>query len=193
MTKPVRTPATYADLEKVPPHLVAEIIDGVLETNPRPLPRHGIAAGAISGELSAPFQRGRGGPGGWIFITEPELHLGENVLVPDIAGWRRERFPALGPKQVGITVAPDWACEILSPSTARLDQGAKRRIYADFGVAFLWMLDPATRVLDAYQLVGGKWLLLGTATGSGEVCFAPFDAISFSLDVLFPLDPPIQD
>jgi Uma2 family endonuclease len=193
MTKPIHTPATYADLERVPPHLVAEIIHGVLETHPRPLPRHGIAAGAISSELGPPFQRGRGGPGGWIFIVEPELHLGEHVLVPDIAAWRRERFPKLGPKQAGISVAPDWACEILSPSTARLDQGPKRQIYAEFGVAFLWMLDPATRVLDAYQLVGGKWLLLGTATGSDDISFPPFDAIRFSLDVLFPLDPPVED
>ncbi len=192
MTKPVPTPATYADLEKVPPHLVAEIIHGVLETHPRPVPRHGLAANALGFEVTGPFQRGRGGPGGWVFIVEPELHLGENVLVPDIAGWRLERMPRT-PEKVGITIAPDWACEILSPSTARLDQGPKRQIYADHGVGHLWMLDPATRVLDAYQLVGGKWLLLGTATGSDDVSFAPFDAISFSLDVLFPLDPPIQD
>ena len=192
MTKPITKPATYADLEKVPPHLVAEIIHGVLETHPRPMPRHGIAASAINGELSYPFQRGRGGPGGWIFITEPELHLGDHVLVPDLAGWRRERLPVL-PQKVGITVAPDWICEILSPSTARLDQGPKRRIYGEFGVAFLWLLDPATRVLDAYQLVAGKWILQGTATGSDDVCLPPFDAVSFSLDVLFPLDPPVQD
>ncbi len=192
MTKPVPTPATYADLEKVPPHLVAEIIHGVLETHPRPAPRHGLAANALGAEVTGPFQRGRGGPGGWVFITEPELHLGGNVLVPDIAGWRRERLSRT-PEKVGVTIAPDWACEILSPSTARLDQGPKRQIYAHQGVAFLWMLDPATRVLDAYQLVGGKWLLLGTATGSDEVSLAPFDAISFSLDVLFPLDPPVQD
>jgi Uma2 family endonuclease len=192
MTKPVPTPATYADLEKVPPHLVAEIIHGVLETHPRPVPRHGLAANALGFEVTGPYQRGRGGPGGWVFMTEPELHIGADVLVPDIAGWRRERMPST-PENVGITVAPDWICEILSPSTARLDQGPKRRIYAEAGVGFLWMLDPATRVLDAYQLVTGKWLLLGTATGSGDISFPPFDAISFSLDVLFPLDPPIQD
>jgi Uma2 family endonuclease len=184
--------ATYADLEKVPPHLVAEIIHGVLETHPRPVPRHGLAANALGFEVTGPFQRGRGGPGGWVFMTEPQLHLGQNVLVPDIAGWRRERLPTT-PENVGVTIAPDWICEILSPSTARLDQGPKRQIYAEFGVAFLWMLDPATRVLDAYQLVAGKWVLQGTATGSGDVSFPPFGAISFSLDVLFPLDPSIQD
>jgi Uma2 family endonuclease len=192
MTKPVTKPATYADLEKVPPHLVAEIIHGVLETHPRPLPRHGAAAFSLSGELSSPFQRGRGGPGGWIFMVEPELHLEKNVLVPDLAGWRRERLPTM-PEQVGITTTPDWVCEILSPSTARIDQGPKRSLYAEWGVAYLWMLDPATRVLDGYQLVAGKWVLQGTATGSDEVCLPPFDAISFSLDSLFPLDPPIQD
>jgi Uma2 family endonuclease len=192
MTKPVLTPATYADLEKVPPHLVAEIIHGVLETHPRPVPRHATASAALGSEVSAPFQRGSGGPGGWIFMNEPELHLGSNVLVPDIAGWHKERLPAL-PDTPYLTAPPDWVCEILSPSTARLDQGPKRRIYGEFGVSFLWLLDPATRVLDAYQLVSTKWMLLGTATGSGEVCLPPFDAISFSLDVLFPLDPPIQD
>jgi Uma2 family endonuclease len=192
MTKPVRAPATYADLEKVPSHLVAEIIHGVLETHPRPLPRHAAASAEMIGTLRDPFRMGSGGPGGWIFMVEPELHPGPHVLVPDIAGWRRERLPRM-PEQVGITTPPDWICEILSPSTARLDQGPKRQIYADQGVAFLWMLNPDTRVLDAYQLVAGKWLLLGTATGGDQVCLPPFDAISFSLDTLFPLDPPFTD
>ncbi len=192
MTKAVTQPATYADLEKVPPHLVAEIIHGALETHPRPTPRHAMTSAEILGMLRNPFRLGSGGPGGWIFMNKPELHLGSNVLVPDIAGWRKERLPAL-PDTPYMTTPLDWVCEILSPSTARLDQGPKRRIYGEFGVSFLWLLDPDTRVLEAYQLVSGKWMLLGTATGSGEVCLPPFDAISFSLDVLFPLDPPIQD
>lgn len=187
-----KTEATYADLEKVPPHLVAEIIHGVLETHPRPVPRHGIAANSLSDELTSPFQKGRGGPGGWIFITEPELHLGPHVLVPDLAGWKRERMPSL-PKNVGITVSPDWACEILSPSTARIDREAKLPIYAAQGVGFVWLIDPASRFLDAYQNVAGKWMLVGTATGDGDVCLRPFDAITFSLNELFPLDPPFSE
>jgi Uma2 family endonuclease len=192
MSKSLPKPATYADLEKVPPNMVAEIIDGSLQVQPRPLPRHGTAAFSLSDELGSPFQKGRGGPGGWVFMVEPQLRLGENILVPDLAGWRRDRMLVM-PEQVNITLPPDWICEILSPSTARIDQGAKRRIYAEHKVAFLWFLDPATRVLDAYQLVAGKWVLQGTATGSEDVCLPPFDAISFSLDVLFPLDSPIQD
>jgi Uma2 family endonuclease len=192
MTKPASTPATYADLEKVPPNLVGEIIDGVLETHPRPLPRHAMASAEIVGTLRNPFRLGNGGPGGWIFMVEPELHLGPHVLVPDIAGWKRERVPTM-PEQVGITTAPDWVCEILSPSTARLDQGPKRQIYAAQGVAYIWLLNPDTRVLDAYQLVAGKWVLQGTATGADEVCLPPFNAISFPLDALFPLDPPFSE
>ena len=181
-------PATYADLEKVPPHLVAEIIHGVLETHPRPAARHGSAAYRLGTKLGYPFDLGEGGPGGWHFIIEPELHLGPHVLVPDIAGWRRERLHKL-PETPYIELPPDWVCEILSPSTARLDQGPKRQIYARAGISHLWMLDPATRVLESFELTGGKWLLLGTAVGSEAVCFPPFDAVSFSLDLLFPFDP----
>ncbi|WP_375457855.1 Uma2 family endonuclease [uncultured Enterovirga sp.] len=122
-------PATYADIEALPEHLVGEIIDGMLETYPRPRPRHGAAASALSYELTGPFQRGRGGPGGWVFIVEPELHLGHQVVVPDLAGWRRERLTEL-PDTAYLETAPDWVCEVLSPSTARVDRGAKRRIYA---------------------------------------------------------------
>jgi Uma2 family endonuclease len=192
MLKPTAKAATYADLEKVPNNLVGEIVDGVLETQPRPVARHAAASSSLGGELSNPFQKGRGGPGGWIFMDEPELHFGKNVVVPDLAGWRKERLVAQSDAAF-ITVPPDWICEILSPSTARLDRGPKQRIYAASDISFLWFLDPATRVLDAYQLVAGKWVLQGTATGSEDVCLPPFDAISFSLDVLFPLDPPIQD
>ncbi len=192
MTNLARKRATYADLEAAPPHLVAELINGALEAHPRPLSRHSVAANSLGDELTSPFQKGRGGPGGWIFMVEPELHLGADVLVPDLAGWRRERLPSL-PDKAGLTIAPDWLCEILSPSTARLDRGPKMQIYARHGVAFLWLLDPATHVLESYQLADGKWVLQGTATGSDDVRLPPFDAISFPLSELFPLDPPILD
>lgn len=181
--------ATYADLEAVPAHLVAEIIDGVLETHPRPRPRHGAATSRLAGELEPPFGRGRGGPGGWIFIIEPELHLGRQVVVPDIAGWRRERL-ATEPEYAFIDVAPDWVCEVLSPSTARLDRGAKRRVYAEAGIGHLWLLDPVERELEAFELAGGRWLLLATIQAGEEVAVAPFDAAPFPLDDLFPFDTP---
>jgi Uma2 family endonuclease len=181
--------ATYADLEAVPDHLVAEIIDGVLETHPRPQPRHGIAAARLSGELDRPFARGRGGPGGWVFIIEPELHLGFQVVVPDLAGWRRERMPT-EPEDAFIETSPDWVCEILSPSTIRLDRGRKRRIYGEAGVDFLWLLDPAAGVLEGFALTDGRWLLLDTVLRGETVAIPPFDAVPFPLDDLFPFADP---
>ncbi len=122
MGAPAHRPATYADLQAVPEHLVAEIIDGALETHPRPRPRHAVVAAELTAELVPPFGRGRGGPGGWIFMVEPELHLGTQVVVPDIAGWRRSRLPT-EPETAFIETPPDWVCEILSPSTTRIDRG----------------------------------------------------------------------
>src|SRR6476646_4505786 len=111
-----QTPDTYADIEALPPNQVGEIVRGVLYANPRPASPHAAAASAVGEELGPPFKRGRGGPGGWVILDEPELHLGEDVLVPDLAGWRRERMPEL-PRAAFFTLAPDWACEVLSPST----------------------------------------------------------------------------
>ena len=188
MSAPAKKLATYADLEAVPPHLVAEIIYGSLETHPRPVIRHATAMSQLFLELANPFDRGRGGPGGWHFLFEPELHLGRNVVVPDIAGWRRERLPDF-PNSAYIEIAPDWVCEILSPATSKLDRGPKRAIYAEAGVPYLWLIDPQERVIEAFQITAGNWLLVGVATGSDNVRLPPFDAVSFSLDILFPSDP----
>ncbi len=181
--------ATYADLEAVPPHLVAEIIGGELVTHPRPAPRHAGASAELTTELVNPYGRGRGGPGGWIFLVEPELHLGADVVVPDLAGWRRERLP-VEPEAAYVDVAPDWLCEISSPSTRDYDRGPKRRIYADAGVSHLWLLDPRAKLLEAFALTQGKWLLLGTFQAEDAVSVAPFDAVSFPLTNLFPFDAP---
>lgn len=189
MANPAQKPATYDDVLNAPAHVVAELIDGVLETHPRPVPKHAVAGNALGHELTGPFQKGNGGPGGWIFMVEPELHFGRDVVVPDLAAWRRERMPVVT-DDAFITLAPDWVCEILSPSTEMLDRNAKRRIYAEAGVAFLWLLDPRTRSLEAFQLVAGKWLLLNTVEASDPVSIAPFDAISFPLSDLFPFDAP---
>ena len=189
MAEPARRRATYADLEAVPDTLVAEIIDGTLETHPRPRPQHGEAAYHLGAELRDPFNRGRGGPGGWRIIPEPELHLGSHIVVPDIAGWRSERLPNT-PNTAYIEVAPDWVCEVLSPSTARLDRGPKRRIYAEAGVGYLWLLDVEAGVLEAFALAAGQWLLLATIERGENVSVAPFDAISFPLNDLFPFDTP---
>jgi Uma2 family endonuclease len=126
--RPRARPATYDDLIEVPDHLVAEIIDGELHTTPRPAPRYADASSGLGGALRGPFDRGRGGPGGWRILDEPELHLGPDVLVPDLAGWRRERLPAL-PDEAYFTLAPDWVCEVLSPSTMALDRTRKLAVY----------------------------------------------------------------
>lgn len=189
MAEPAIRPATHADLEAVPEHLVAEIIDGVLETHPRPRPRHQRAAGRLNTRLSTRFEDGAGGPGGWIFIIEAELHLGSQVVVPDVAGWRVDRLP-VEPAEPFIAVAPDWVCEVLSPSTARLDRGAKRRIYAEAGVAYLWLLDPVAGELEAFALAGRQWLLQATVQRGEEVRVRPFEVAPFPLDDLFPFDTP---
>lgn len=179
-------PATYADLEAVPPHLVAEIIFGRLETHPRPVPKHATAHNSLSHELTGPFQKGRGGPGGWVFMTEPELHLGPHVVVPDLAGWRRERMPYL-PSKAYIEIAPDWVCELMSPSTEKVDRGPKRRIYGTFGVGHLWYLDATAQLLEVFALRDKQWVLHETYENSDDVAAPPFDAVTISLSDLWPL------
>ena len=140
-------PATYADIEALPGHLVGEILFGNLVTHPRPHRRHAGAASALGAISTNAYQFGVGRPGGWIFVDEPDLHLGPHIAVPDIAGWRRERMnePA---EQAYFEISPDWICEVLSPSTEKYGKGEKRRIYAAFGVAHLWHLDPRAHTRD---------------------------------------------
>jgi Uma2 family endonuclease len=179
-----QVPATYEDLCRVPEHQVAELIEGSVHAQPRPHSRHALAGGVLHDFLRSPFQRGRGGPGGWIILIEPELHLGNDVLVPDLAGWRRERLPAI-PAEVGIPVVPDWICEVLSPGTQRLDRVLKMPLYARLGVGFLWLVDPLARTLDAFGLVAGHWQLLGSAVEEDPVQLPPFDAVPFDLGELW--------
>jgi Uma2 family endonuclease len=184
-----RRDATYADLEAVPPHLVAEIINGSLHTHPRPVLRHGAASVALITSLGAPFQFGRGGPGGWIFIDEPELHLGPHVVVPDLAGWRTDRLPAV-PDAPWIDLVPDWVCEILSPSTEALDRGGKRRVYATYGLKHYWLLSVPKRQLEAYELRDGNFVLLDTFEDDALVTAPPFGQVPFALSALLPAQPP---
>lgn len=187
MKSPARRPATYEDIVRLPEGWVGQIVDGDLEAHPRPAAGHAAAAFTLGGELSGPFQRGRGGgPGGWWFFVEPELHLSRNILVPDLAGWRIERMPKRPPAdQVKFESAPDWVCEILSPSTASLDRVKKRRVYEREGVSWLWFLDPVGDVLEAYALKERTYSPLGT-WGPGETPrVAPFDAIALELDAIW--------
>ena len=178
--------ATYQDVLEAPAYRVAEIVDGTLYTQPRPAPLHAVASSYLGGELTGPFGRGRGGPGGWWILDEPELHLGEDIVVPDLAGWRRERMAEL-PDAAYFTLAPDWVCEVLSASTRRLDLHEKRPVYAREGVGHLWAPStPRTAPLEAFELYDGQWLLIASAKDDEPVSIRPFDAITFSLGDLWP-------
>ncbi len=136
-------------------------------------------------EIGGPFDRGRGGPGGWWILDEPELHFGADVLVPDLAGWRRERMPQF-PDAPWTELAPDWVCEVLSPGTRRLDLTDKRRLYAAAGVAHLWFVDPLARTLEAFALRDGAWALIAALKDDEDVQVPPFDAVTFPLSALWP-------
>ncbi len=183
--------ATYADLEAVSPLLVAEIIHGALVTHPRPSPRHAVAANGLGGEITSGYQHGRGGPGGWVFMVEPELHLGSNVVVPDIAGWRREQLPTL-PKNAYLETPPDWVCEVLAPDTEAFVRITKRPLYAQAGIESLWLLNPDELYLVTFQLAGESWRWQDFICRADEVKIPPFDAAPFSLGVLWPFDEPID-
>jgi len=180
MGEPAFKSATYEDLLQVPEHLIAEILDGELHTQPRPAPRHANAALMLGARIANPFHLGGGGPGGWWILYEPELHLGNDILVPDLAGWRRERMPEL-PETAWFELAPDWICEVLSPSTAKQDRVIKMPKYAYYGVTHLWLIDPLLQVLEAYERRGRQWTLLATLKDDDRVSVVPFDAIGFSL------------
>ena len=176
--------ATYDDLVRVPSPLVAEIVDGVLYTNPRPAFPHANASSVLGISLGGPFYLGPGGPGGWIIIDEPELHFGEDVVVPDIAGWRRERMPKV-PATAFYTLAPDWVCEVLSPSTEKLDRTGKMDVYAREGVHHLWFVDPIAHTLEVYRLENALWLRVATYCEDAKVRAEPFDAIELELAALW--------
>ncbi|MES1186422.1 MAG: Uma2 family endonuclease [Myxococcales bacterium] len=176
--------ATYDDLLSVPEHLVGEIINGELVASPRPAALHALATSRLEGELYGPFDRGRGGPGGWVLLFEPELHLLGHVLVPDVAGWRRERMPEV-PDAKAFELAPDWICEVLSRSTAAIDRADKVPIYAQAGVAHVWLVDPVDQTVEALRLGNDKYVLLGTWRGNAAARIEPFDAIDLDLAALW--------
>ncbi len=178
---PVKRGATYADLMDLPEHVVGELINGNLYATPRPRWRHALLAGAVAEQVrGAVGHRARGADGWWI-VAEPELHLGAQVVVPDLAGWRRDRTPSIPPDATRIEIAPDWVCEILSPSTARRDRGEKLPIYAGAGVGHAWIVDPVACTLEVLRRVDDAWLVVATHGGAGCVSPEPFAASAFDL------------
>jgi Uma2 family endonuclease len=180
--KPLKKGATYDDLVRVPEHYVAEMFDGELYASPRPAGPHARAATKLAAKLDGPFDFD--GAGGWILLFEPELHFGNDVLVPDIAGWRRERLPAV-PADAYFTLAPDWVCEVVSPSTEAIDRGRKLRIYAREGVTHAWLVDPLRRSLEVLALESGSLEQIEEHRGDSTVRARPFDAVELELRALW--------
>lgn len=180
--KPAGDENLYQQLIDLPENVTGEIIGGQLYAQPRPSPRHALAQSDLGMLLGGPFRFGRDGPGGWWIIDEPEIHFVRDieVVVPDLAGWRRERMPQI-PDDQRFEVVPDWVCEILSPSTAKKDRVLKLPLFARYGVAYCWLIDPLARTLEAFGLRERQWVLAGVFKDEDAVRAAPFDAIEFKL------------
>jgi Uma2 family endonuclease len=197
MSTPIRSQgeAQYEDILALPVHVVGEIVDGELHVSPRPASPHAVASSTLGMDLGGAYQRGRGGPGGWWIVDEPELHLGRDVLVTDLAGWRKSRMPEM-PSVPYFTLSPDWVCEVLSPGTASFDRVRKMRAYAREAVGHAWLVDPLERTLEVYRLYpgGGTWILVSAHSAEEVVRAEPFDGIDLRLaDLWIPLaagDPP---
>ena len=176
----------YEQLEHLPEGITGEILNGQLHTQPRPAGPHALVESNLQIEVGGPFGKGRGGPGGWWIIVEPELHFirDAEVTVPDIAGWRRERMPRI-PEGHRFEIVPDWICEVLSPSTESKDRVIKMPIYGRYGVAHVWLVDPKRRTLEAYALKAGEWEIIAKAEGDQIVSIPPFEAIRLELGSLW--------
>ncbi len=186
MNQPAKKLTLYEELMSLPERLTGEILNGQLHAQPRPSGSHGLAESALEYELFGPFHKGRGGPGGWWILVEPEVHFirDTEVAVPDIAGWKRERMPDI-PDDHRFEVVPDWVCEILSPSTASKDREIKMPLYAHYGVSYVWLIDPIKKTLEAYELIDEQWAETGQFKDKASISVKPFEAISFNLNDLW--------
>ena len=184
MAETAKKIAVYNDLHKIPENMIGEIIAGELVVSPRPSPRHSHAVSVLDTQIGPPYRFGEGGPGGWIFLFEPEIALGEHLIVPDLAGWKKERLTN-PPETNFIATTPDWICEVLSPTTFRTDRIKKMPLYAQYLVPFLWLLDPIARTLEVFRLESGRWSLLSTHADDEKVRAEPFPEIEIPLAYLW--------
>jgi len=182
---PAKRRATYEDLLALPDHVVGEILAGELVVSPRPSSPHARVTSVLGARIGGPFDYDGDGPGGWLILDEPELHLGPapDIMVPDMAGWRRERMPEM-PVTSAFTLAPDWVCEVLSPSTAGHDRTIKMDIYARESVEWLWLVDPSARLLEVFRY-DAAWVRAGSWRDEAQVHAEPFDAIELDLAALW--------
>jgi len=183
-------PASERDLDDLAEDVIGQLIEGELIVHPRPDSPHTQAAADLASVILPAFRRGSGGPGGWVILFEPKIRLGRDLLVPDLAGWRKERF--VDPQKGPYLVVPDWVCEILSLSTARDDRIRKLPIYARDGVRRVWLLDPRLRTLEVFRLHEGRWLLIGTYQGEDKVRAEPFEAVEIDLSMIWS-DLPVEN
>lgn len=189
---PATKRATYQDVLHAPANKVAEVLGGELYLHPRPAGPHAAAATALGEELGPPFKRGRGGPGGWLILDEPELHLEDDILVPDLGGWRRSTLARVTNAPY-IEIAPDWVAEVLSPGTERTDRAVKLPIYARAKVAHAWLVNPIQRTLEVLRREGANWLTVSVYREEEVIRAEPFDAIDLQLGILWAdvdLEPP---
>ena len=184
MAETAKKRATYEDLHTIPENMTGEIIDGELIVAPRPSRKHVYAASSLGNEIGPPYHSGRGGPGGWIILIEPEIGLGDDILVPDLAGWRRERVPA-SENHNWISVCPDWICEIVSPGTLQMDRVKKMRVYAQNEVPHLWIIDPIGKTLEVYRFQTGSYTVAGVYAENEKVRVEPFQEVEIDLTNLW--------
>lgn len=185
MNEPARRIAGYDEVLAAPPHMIAEVVHGSLHLQPRPAMLHARVTSRL-GQLLAPFDGKLRQPGGWWILDEPELHLGDpaDILVPDLAGWRIARMPD-PPDGAFSTVAPDWACEVLSASTARHDRGVKLEIYRREGIGHAWIVDPVEQFIEVFALERRRWVRVGVYSGDAPAAIEPFAALPLDLSLLW--------
>lgn len=163
----------YAEIERLPQGVTGEILrPGVLRTMGRPGRPHRYVARRAQRSIEG-IDKNVGGAGWWIEV-EAEVRLGECLVVPDLAGWRVERAPVF-PDDNPITLAPDWCCEVLSPSTARSDRVEKLPLFATARIPHVWLVDPALRAVEVYACADGRPALVQTAVDDAIVALQPFD------------------